>query len=164
MEIQCADCGQSAPKPKTGKRLYCKSCAQQRKLSNKRDYQNKWIDSNREYNLEKKRERHQRLYSTPEYKAIRNANIKTRKESLKQEIYNHYGQQCSCCKEKRIEFLCIDHINGGGNKHRKEIGCHINLYRWIVKNNFPDILRILCFNCNQARGFYGYCPHEKERL
>jgi hypothetical protein len=21
--------------------------------------------------------------------------------------------------------------------------------------------RVLCHNCNLARGFYGYCPHEK---
>lgn len=40
-------------------------------------------------------------------------------------ILNHYGgvpPKCACCGENHVEFLSVDHINGGGNKHRKEIG------------------------------------------
>ena len=25
------------------------------------------------------------------------------------------------------------------------------------------IFQVLCHNCNMSKGFYGYCPHEKER-
>ncbi len=74
-------------------------------------------------------------------------------------VLEHYGGCCACCGESRFEFLAIDHIEGNGNKHRKETTSH--MARWIVKNNFPNGFRILCHNCNQALGVYGYCPHSK---
>ncbi len=71
----------------------------------------------------------------------------------------HYGGKCACCGEVKIEFLCIDHINGNGNSHRKEIGN--NIYRWLIDNNFPQDFRVLCHNCNMSLGLYGYCPHQR---
>lgn len=74
--------------------------------------------------------------------------------------YSNNNPQCSCCGTKHIEFLAIDHINGGGNKHRKKIGSGSGtLYRWLKRNNYPDGFRILCNNCNYSYGIYGYCPH-----
>lgn len=72
-----------------------------------------------------------------------------------------YGGKCACCGEDRYEFLAIDHINGGGGKHRKNVGAKID--RWLIKNNFPDGFRVLCHNCNQSLGHYGFCPHNKEK-
>lgn len=74
----------------------------------------------------------------------------------------HYGGACQCCGERRVEFLALDHVNGGGHKHRKE--CGGKMCRWLIKHGFPDEpkLRILCHNCNMARAFYGYCPHQRE--
>ncbi len=69
-----------------------------------------------------------------------------------------YGGKCACCGEDRPEFLGIDHINGGGNKHRKEEGIH-SLSRWLRKNKYPEGFRVLCHNCNISIGSYGYCPH-----
>lgn len=47
------------------------------------------------------------------------------------------------------DFLTIDHINGGGSKLRRSENLYgLKFYRWIKNNNFPDSLRILCFNCN----------------
>lgn len=73
----------------------------------------------------------------------------------------HYGgipPKCKCCGESIIEFLSFDHINGGGSRHRKtkKFG---NIYKWLILNNFPDGFQVLCHNCNQAKGFYGKCPH-----
>jgi hypothetical protein len=73
---------------------------------------------------------------------------------------NHYGEICKCCGETIFEFLEIDHIDGGGNQHRKEIGSHY--YDWIIKNNFPDILQTLCAKCNNGRGKFSVCPHHQE--
>lgn len=56
-----------------------------------------------------------------------------------------------------VEFLEIDHTNNNGNTHRKEVGRH--LYKWIIKNNYPRDLQILCANCNRSKGKFGYCPH-----
>ena len=36
------------------------------------------------------------------------------------------------------------------------------LLGWIIKNNFPEGFKILCHNCNNAKGFYGKCPHQKQ--
>ena len=78
----------------------------------------------------------------------------------KLDVISHYGGKCACCGEDRYEFLSIDHINGGGGRHREMIGPHI--LRWIQKQGYPEGYRILCHNCNQSLGFYGYCPHQKE--
>lgn len=77
-------------------------------------------------------------------------------------VMDHYGGKCVCCGENIIEFLTIDHINNDGYVHRKIIGkCSLILYNWIIKNNFPKDLQILCYNCNMAKGRYGVCPHQR---
>jgi hypothetical protein len=59
----------------------------------------------------------------------------------------HYGGKCACCGESRIEFLTIDHINGGGCKHRRRIR-GIPFYQWLIKHGLPKGYRVLCLNCN----------------
>ena len=86
-----------------------------------------------------------------------------REEKVRKAVFAFYGGEnptCACCGEEHREFLTIDHIDGEGAKHRKEIG-RGHLYDWLVKNNFPDGFRILCMNCNWSRGKRGYCPHER---
>ena len=80
---------------------------------------------------------------------------------LRLDILSHYGGKCVWCGETRTEFLAMDHINGGGNIHRKSITTTI--YRWLKANNYPDTFQILCHNCNASKSFYGYCPHQKEK-
>lgn len=83
---------------------------------------------------------------------------------LRLRVIAAYGGACECCGESRWEFLALDHTHGGGNAHRRKVGAVGSaFYRWVEKEGFPkDILRLLCDNCNMARGRYGYCPHEKE--
>ena len=80
---------------------------------------------------------------------------------IRMTIIEHYGGKCACCSEDRIEFLVLDHINGGGGKERRLLGSR-QVYLYVIKNKFPDRYRILCHNCNAALKFYGYCPHKKE--
>ena len=87
-----------------------------------------------------------------------------RTKELKIKVLTHYSSdppKCACppCGEDYIEFLTIDHIEGGGRKHIKSIGTSM-LYRWLVKNNFPEGFQVLCMNCNFSKGKYGYCPHQ----
>ncbi len=77
------------------------------------------------------------------------------------EFYTHGTFKCSCCDVVGIEFLCIDHVNNDGNKQRKELRNLHSFYRWILKNNYPDSLQVLCHNCNMAKQIYGTCPHKK---
>ena len=84
----------------------------------------------------------------------------TKRKQERELAIEHYGKSCQCCGEDNYEFLCFDHINGGGHKHRKTIKSG-NLARWLIKNNFPEGFRVLCHNCNMSLGFYGYCPHTR---
>ena len=80
-------------------------------------------------------------------------------------VINHYGDRCQCCGESNQEFLCIDHIDGGGTQHRKTVGAGgDNMYKFLIRENFPEGYRLLCHNCNMSLGFYGYCPHERMTL
>ena len=91
---------------------------------------------------------------------------------LKLEVLRKYSNSCvpycHCCGNSILEFLVIDHINGDGAKHRREIAGKNSrscggtaFYRWLKNHNFPVGFRVLCQNCNSSLGAYGYCPHQK---
>lgn len=85
---------------------------------------------------------------------------------IKEQVFLRYGGYvCACCGDVHKPFLTIDHINGGGTKHRKEAGGGGKFtYMWIHRNKYPDGFRVLCFNCNSGRAQNkNICPHEEER-
>ena len=84
---------------------------------------------------------------------------KRRRKELKINVLNHYGGKCVCCGTTTMEFLSMDYINGDGSIDRK-LGMADHIWNWIKKNNYPESLQILCFNCNMAKAHNGYCPHE----
>jgi len=55
--------------------------------------------------------------------------------SLKLEVLEQYCPDgeiaCACCGEDWPIYLGIDHMNGQGAKHRKEVGRGTVLYRWL---------------------------------
>jgi hypothetical protein len=92
-------------------------------------------------------------------------NVSYRKR-LRMEVLSAYGVNgvavCVCCGEKRIEFLTLDHIGGGGREERKKYPATM-LGGRLRKLGFPSGYRTLCWNCNGSLGMYGYCPHQRER-
>lgn len=92
------------------------------------------------------------------------ANKKYR-QRLRQQVFEAYGGTvCACCGDTHEEFLTIDHINGDGADHRREIGkSTYKLHLWLKNSGFPGGFRILCMNCNFSFGMRGYCPHDKEQ-
>lgn len=90
---------------------------------------------------------------------------------LKREIMDAYGGACSCCGETELAFLTIDHIDGNGAEHRREMAAERNspwgqaghaTYRWLRKNNFPEGFQVLCANCNCGKHWNGgVCPHQQ---
>lgn len=73
-------------------------------------------------------------------------------------VLTHYGgnpPRCAHCGETIYEFLTIDHIHGGGKRHRKKISN--NTYRWLINNNFLKGFQVLCYNCNFLKEY----PKEK---
>jgi hypothetical protein len=136
---KCRKCGETKPInqffrhgiEKDGYRARCKSCTTQEV----RNYQN----SNREKHL---------------------STMANYRHQARIDAVQHYGGKSVCCGETQPEFLAIDHVNGGGNKHQKQIkGMAIGI--WLRKHNYPEGFRVLCHNCNMALGFLGHCPHNK---
>ena len=79
-------------------------------------------------------------------------------QRLKSEVLKAYGGVCQCCAESNPNFLTIDHVEGGGTKHRDSISGKI--YRWLKARKFPPGFQVLCFNCNCGRAVNGgICPH-----
>jgi len=94
------------------------------------------------------------------HRAELNERNKKSRKKLRHEVLNAYGGLCECCGESHVEFLGVDHIDGGGRKHLAELGGSAYFYGWLKKNGFPPGYRILCHNCNFSIGKYGYCPHK----
>ena len=131
----------SKKKPSRGREARCNECRKMEK--------NAWYAENK--NIPGFREHCNKLHN--DYR-----------QRLRNETFAAYGNQCACCGESHVEFLGIDHINGGGTQHRKQIKCYgVNFYDWLRQRGYPKEYQILCHNCNLAKGFFGYCPHERER-
>ena len=138
---------------KKGVRGSCNSCtnARMRKWwkDNKKErlkYAHKWYANNREKVIKQKI----------------SSNLKMRRLA-RLDCINHYSNGkncCECCGEAHLEFLCIDHIDGGGGKHRKALKEYLPLV--LKRKKYPKGYRILCHNCNMSLGFYGYCPHQEK--
>lgn len=113
------------------------------------------------------------------YHAKREANLvvaKARRQRVKLAAFNAYGgAKCSCCGEKHVEFLTIDHVDGGGAEHRRTLASELgwkasstgmtgyHFYSWLAKQGFPPGFQVLCFNCNFSLGHFGYCPHSQAK-
>lgn len=72
---------------------------------------------------------------------------------LKQDAIDHYG--ICPCGENRPDVLEIDHINEGGQDHRREIvPKHGRVYMpaWLKKNNYPPGYQMLCRLCHDKKG------------
>lgn len=79
---------------------------------------------------------------------------------LKIEMVIAYGGACSCCGEKQLEFLTVEHIDGNGKKHRDEVGHGRYIYKDLKKRGWPkENFTIMCWNCNCARKYNRPCPH-----
>lgn len=86
-------------------------------------------------------------------------------KQLKTDVLAAYGgPKCVCCGEIEPTFLCIDHIDGGGHKHRKEVGGGPGMYHWLKKHNYPPGFQVLCCNCNHGKHVNGICPHQQKKL
>jgi len=85
--------------------------------------------------------------------------------NLKQQVIVGYGSKCACCGITIREFLSLDHVveSRADEKKRRGFVLHcMTLYQKLIREGFPPTFQLLCFNCNCALGFFGYCPHHPE--
>ena len=159
----CASCRRELPiesfcihrREADGRDCYCKEC--KRKMDHEYGVKNKdkIKQKNHEFYLENKEkivEKNEK-YRKSHLKKYRGFCTKA-KNKLKTEIFTYYcgGTPRCSCGVIDVDILSIDHINGDGAKHRREIGLSgkggYNFYRWLKKNNFPEGFQVLCYNCN----------------
>jgi len=156
---RCSQCGEVKPlddfyhrsRSKDQHSVWCKSCSDK--------YRQSWRENNQDREQLRTHERYLRLKD----KICRYNREKS--QQLKISLVAHYSNntnRCACCSEPDIRFLTIDHINGSGNQHRKSIGRRSGstFYRWLIKAGMPEGFQVLCYNCNNARTWYGTCPHQ----
>lgn len=145
------------------KAYYDKTYKDRRDAKNARSKERRKRTSWYERNKEEIKARNRAYYQ--EHREEIRAKGREKHAELRMEVLQHYGAQCACCGETEIKFLAIDHINGGGALHRREIGgSGKSIYYWLRDNDYPAGFQVLCHNCNVAKGFYGICPHERKRL
>lgn len=75
----------------------------------------------------------------------------------RKKVTEKYGGACTCCGEKELLFLTIDHINGDGLKDRLDKG---GWFMKLLRLERRSDLQVLCYNCNMGREVNGgVCPH-----
>jgi hypothetical protein len=156
---KCDRCGSD----KDGMRLsgarvsyFCREC--------KREYAKSYSRRPASVINQKKSTKKWRALNPEVYREIRRQDGRKYRLMLRQRVLLAYGGEkprCACCGESIPDFLAIDHIDGNGAKHRREIGgTGTAFYAWLVRNNYPKDFQILCNNCNIAKFRNGgVCPH-----
>jgi hypothetical protein len=113
-----------------------------------------------------------RAYNRKSYAKNREGRLthtKAYHNEVKRQVMHHYSSgsmACKCCGVTGLPFLSIDHIDGGGRKHRENIGIGtgIRFYFWLRREKYPPGFQVLCHNCNQGKRAHGRCPHTDELL
>jgi hypothetical protein len=161
----CPKCDRELPlesfnnyhKTKDGKQAYCRDCAkaflQARRAENAKEidkatWQKRKADP---ANFAKRKEanRKWRENNPDTYKAIWKRTNRQYKEKVLAKVAGDKGLKCDNCGCDRIEFLEVNHKNGGGAKEYKHGGNNKKLYAAILNGDRPtDDLNILCKPCN----------------
>lgn len=127
-------------------------------------------------NVEKRKSSNKKYYlENKEIVSEKNAaHARRLRDYYKNIVFNHYSNndiKCANCGIDVYSVLCLDHINNDGADHkrrlnkqgRKQLGT-TDIYRDIIKNNFPDNFQVLCFNCNYHKEFMRRCDEQDEKL
>lgn len=104
------------------------------------------------YNKRKKEEQPEKHRRERE---ARNLKGKVKRAELRRSILEILGPRCATCGYCHdVRALQIDHIGGGGEKHRKAKG-HETYYRDILSEIVAGsrAYQILCANCNSIKKF-----------
>lgn len=90
-----------------------------------------------------------------EYKAERSRQVRAA-------AIEGYGGRCVCCGEDDPNTLELDHVNGDGGQHRREVGgAGDGTYKWAIANGFPDRLQLLCGSCHRVKTRTGDCSYRR---
>jgi hypothetical protein len=76
------------------------------------------------------------------------------RERARAAVFAHYGKSCACCGA--VENLNIDHVDGRGAEHRRELfgtarRAGYPFYFWLIRQGFPGGFQTLCWPCNKSK-------------
>lgn len=87
---------------------------------------------------------------------------RTQHRKIRDAFIAAYGGKCKCCGERESVFLTLEHVGGGGGRHRKKFGGNYGVLRELKKRGWPQKgFALLCHNCNHGERVGG-CPHRKK--
>lgn len=117
----------------------------------KREANRRYYQANREAILEQKQG------YTEANRGAKAQYDRRRYDTARAEVLAHYSPssppRCACCGTTRK--LTIDHVNGGGTAHRREIfgrpQSGWQFYLWLIAENFPPGYQVLCRPCNGSK-------------
>ena len=80
-------------------------------------------------------------------------------DKRKMQCFQHYSPELKCqkCGFDDIRALSIDHIDGNGRAHRKQIG-GVSINIWLVTHGYPPGYQVLCMNCQFIK------KHERQEM
>lgn len=155
-DIVCVVCQRQSPST-TPSQKYCARCRYLAQLEVRRKSE---LKRRKNPEILRKYKAYMKEYDKKRDKNRANYLARLRRLRLKRLVITKYGGMCACCGENEIRFLCMDHRNGDGKQHRKQMGLLSIPYNWYIRNGFPNTFQVLCFNCNFAKGRNRICPHK----
>jgi hypothetical protein len=87
------------------------------------------------------------------YKKYRQQHAEKRAQ-IKYDVFAHYSGgtvKCAECDISDIDMLTLDHVDGGGCKHRKQVGAGTRMYMWLKNLGYPVGFQVLCWNHNMKK-------------
>jgi hypothetical protein len=172
----CSKCGLVKPltefnrmvTSRDGHRPDCKSCGKAARQtpearSRHREYERNRRATDEKYRQARAESRRRGQARATEYQRTRRLDAGAReddrqadarrRDKLRKQVFDRYGWTCACCGA--TENLTIDHPDGNGAEHRKELfgrqqGGHI-FYRWLIQQGLPDGYQTLCQPCNDSK-------------
>ena len=155
---RCCKCGRMKSRRQFGQQddravpSWCLRCCRDAKARYRKRYPRR---AKAAYNKYFYTHRHDRVVAARKY------NHRNKMEALR--VYSHGAMSCSCCGEREVKFLAIDHrFNNGKQEREAGMGNGTGFYNTLRRMGFPKNrgYQVLCHNCNQAKSAYGVCPHQ----
>lgn len=85
--------------------------------------------------------------------------VRKQRAGYKLKVVSHYSNETNACADPYhlhltndpfltdMRVLSIDHIKGGGTRHRRKIPRGQGFYRWLIEQGYPEGYQVLCENC-----------------
>lgn len=92
-----------------------------------------------------------------EHPGIHPLYVKRVEERVRRNVFYHYSggsMSCADCSNGDVDVLTIDHVHGGGRKHRECVSRGkggVAFYRWLIRENYPEGYAVRCMNCQFKR-------------